>query len=73
MSQGPASPNPVEPFTREQVTLALASAGIGGLEDPGVVARALSQTLRQANSAFATLPFDLEPSHYRLVLERPQQ
>lgn len=70
MNQAPAVVSPSATLTREQVVQALGRAGVRGVEDPGVVAQILTQMLAQTDSVCAALPFGLEPSHYRVALER---
>jgi hypothetical protein len=64
--------HPAVGLSGDQVALALRTAGLTPAEDTQLIATALSTALRQSAPVFAALAFGLEPSHYRLVLERQQ-
>jgi len=72
MNQDALGTRPVVYLTGDQVALALHTAGVDAAEDPQLIATVIGHVLRQTAPAFSALPFWLEPSHYRVVLERQQ-
>jgi hypothetical protein len=72
MNHDDSDTRPEAYLTGDQVALALRTAGVDPVEDPQLIATVIGHVLRQTAPAFSAMPFWLEPSHYRLVLERQQ-
>ncbi len=72
MNHDDSDTRPAAYLTGDQVALALRTAGVDPVEDPQLIATVIGHALRQTAPAFSAMPFWLEPSHYRLVLERQQ-
>jgi hypothetical protein len=72
MNHDDSDTRPEAYLTGDQVALALRTAGVVPVEDPQLIATVIGRVLRQTAPAFSAMPFWLEPSHYRLVLERQQ-
>ena len=72
MNHDDSDTRPEAYLTGDQVAIALRTAGVDPVEDPQLIATVIGHVLRQTAPAFSAMPFWLEPSHYRLVLERQQ-
>ena len=72
MNHDDSDTRPAAYLTGDKVALALRTAGVDPVEDPQLIATVIGHVLRQTAPAFSAMPFWLEPSHYRLVLERQQ-
>ena len=72
MNHDDSDTRPEAYLTGDQVALALRTAGVDPVDDPQLIATVIGHVLRQTAPAFSAMPFWLEPSHYRLVLERQQ-
>ena len=72
MNHDDSDTRPEAYLTGDQVALALRTAGVDPVEDPQLIATVIGHVLRQTAPAFSAMPFWLEPSHYRFVLERQQ-